>query len=169
MKRYFNVNGTCRPECHYMVNLTARMQIMKNMIDQLKSQTNGEADAGAVVGVSVKTGEILFSAGYPTYTMTQYKENYQALAADESKPLFDRAFNGLYPPGSVFKPAVAAAGLQAGVISPDETIYCDQRYTRFEDYRPRCLGYHSEINVTRALAKSCNYYFYETGYRLGIT
>lgn len=142
---------------------------LKIMIDQLKTQTHGEANAGAVVGVSVKTGEVLFSADYPTYTMTQYKENYQALAADKSKPLFDRAFNGLYPPGSVFKPAVAAAGLQAGVISAEETIRCVQRYTRFQDYQPRCLGYHSNINVTRALAKSCNYFFYETGYRLGIT
>ena len=142
---------------------------LKIMIDQLKTKTNGEANAGAVVGVSVKTGEILFSADYPTYTMTEYKENYQALAEDKSKPLFDRAFNGLYPPGSVFKPAVAAAGLQAGVISSDETIRCVQRYTRFQDYQPRCLGYHSYTNVTRALAKSCNYFFYETGYRLGIT
>ncbi|HIZ83085.1 MAG TPA: penicillin-binding protein [Firmicutes bacterium] len=142
---------------------------LKNMIDQLKTETNGEADAGAVVGVNVKTGGVLFSANYPSYTMTEYKENYTALASDSSNPLFDRAFNGLYPPGSVFKPAVAAAGLQEGVITPTETIRCVQRYTRFADYQPKCLGYHGSINVTRALSRSCNYFFYETGYRLGIS
>ena len=143
---------------------------LKIMIDQLKTKTNGEANAGAVVGVNVKTGEVLFSADYPTYTMTQYKENYQELAADKSKPLFDRALNGLYPPGSVFKPAVAAAALQAGTITADTTVRCVQRYNRFApSYTPKCLGYHGNINVTRALAKSCNYFFYETGFHLGIT
>lgn len=141
---------------------------LEALINQLKTTTNGEADAGAVVAVQVKTGEILCSANYPTYTLSDYMNNYQALASNSDNPLFDRAFNGLYPPGSVFKPAVAAAALQEGVITPETTVRCVQRFTLFQDYRPKCLGYHGNINVTRALARSCNYFFYDTGYKLGI-
>ena len=141
---------------------------LEALINQLKTTTNGEADAGAVVAVQVKTGEILCSANYPTYTLSDYMNNYQALASNSDNPLFDRAFNGLYPPGSVFKPAVAAAALQEGVITPETTVRCVQRFTLFQDYQPKCLGYHGNINVTRALARSCNYFFYDTGYKLGI-
>ena len=67
--------------------------------------------AGSAVAINIKTGGIIAAANYPTYTYTQYKYEYDKLLSDPGKPLFDRAFNGAYPPGSTFKPAMAAAAL----------------------------------------------------------
>lgn len=141
---------------------------LANLVESLKFSTQNRANAGSVVVVDIKTGDILVSANYPSYDMDEYKTKYQELASNPAKPLFDRAFNGIYPPGSVFKPAVALVGLQLGMISPDEYIKCTRKYTRFEDYQPNCMGRHGNINVITALSKSCNFFFYETGYRIGI-
>lgn len=141
---------------------------LANLVRSLKTATENRANAGSVVVVDVKTGDILASANYPSYDMDSYKTRYNELIANPAKPLFDRAFNGIYPPGSVFKPAVALVGLQLGKITPTEYIKCTRKYTRFEDYQPSCMGRHGNINVTTALSKSCNFFFYETGYRIGI-
>ena len=141
---------------------------LANLVNSLKATTNGRANAGSVVVVDVKTGDILASANYPSYDMNDYKTRYNELISNPAKPLFDRAFNGIYPPGSVFKPAVALVGLQLSKISPTERINCTRKYTRFEDYQPNCMGRHGNINVVTALSKSCNFFFYETGYRIGI-
>ncbi len=127
------------------------------------------ASAGAVVVVSCKTGEVLASANYPSYDMKDYMDNYTALANDAAKPLFDRAFRGQYPPGSAFKPAVALAGLNEGIITASSLITCTHRYTYYQDYQPTCLGRHGSINVITALSKSCNFFFYDVGRRLGIS
>lgn len=142
---------------------------LANLINSLKESTNGEADAGAVVAVDVKSGEVLLSASYPSYTLDDYYNNYTALANDKSKPLFDRAFNGIYPPGSAFKPAVALAALNEGVITKNTTIRCTHTYTFYSDYQPSCTGYHGWINVVNALSKSCNFFFFDVGRQLGIT
>lgn len=145
-------------------------QELKKLVDSLSKETQGAADAGATVAVNVKTGEILLAANYPSYDLAEYSSDFQKLSEDPAKPLFDRAFNGLYPPGSTMKPVVAAAGLQTGAITTDTLIKCTHTYTRFApDYQPSCLGYHGNINVINALSKSCNFFFFETGYRVGIT
>ncbi len=128
-----------------------------------------KVDAGAAVAVNVKTGGVLASVNYPTYTFKQYKEDYNSLLKNKGKPLFDRAFNGVYPPGSTFKPAVACAALQENIITEDETIRCVQTYRYFDDYQPHCMHYHGSISLNNALSKSCNYYFFDVGRRLGIT
>lgn len=141
---------------------------LENLVNNLKTSTNGEASAGACVAIQVKTGEVLASANYPSYTLDEYYEDYARLAADENKPLFDRAFNGIYPPGSSFKPAVALAALNEGIITKDTTIRCVHTYSYFTGYRPTCLGTHGYINVVNALSKSCNYFFFDVGRQLGI-
>ncbi len=128
-----------------------------------------KVDAGAAVAVNVKTGGVLASVNYPTYTFKEYKEDYNSLVKNKAKPLFDRAFNGVYPPGSTFKPAVACAALQENIISEDETIRCVRTYSYFKDYQPHCMHYHGSIALNTALSKSCNYYFFDVGRRLGIT
>ena len=153
---------------------TVRLTIDKNI--QLSAQAAlaetvksiPTATTGAAVAINIKTGGVLASANYPTYTYDQYKKDYKALADDPAHPLFDRAFNGTYPPGSVFKPAVACAALQAGVVTAGETITCTGKYRRFDNYQPHCMHVHGPMNITNALSKSCNYYFFEAGYRLGI-
>lgn len=66
------------------------------------------------------------------------------------------------------KPGVALAALTEGVITPGYTYTCHKVYNRFSDYKPTCMGTHYTINVVTALAKSCNIFFYETGFQLGI-
>ncbi|MGI6269599.1 MAG: penicillin-binding transpeptidase domain-containing protein [Candidatus Howiella sp.] len=141
---------------------------LENLVNNLKTSTDGEASAGACVAIQVKTGEVLASANYPSYTLDEYYDDYAKLAADTSKPLFDRAFNGIYPPGSSFKPAVALAALNEGIIAKDTTIRCVHTYSYYTGYRPSCLGTHGYINVVNALSKSCNYFFFDVGRQLGI-
>ncbi len=133
-----------------------------------KPTTTSPATAGAVVVTNVKDGGILASATYPTYDMAEYLENPKAVSDSLGNPLFNRALSGMYQPGSTFKPAIALIGINLGKIAPTETIRCTHTYRRFADYQPSCLGWHGHLNVTNALAKSCNYFFYELGYRIGI-
>lgn len=141
-------------------------EALENVILDMRSKGTG-ATAGAVVAVNVRTGELLASATYPTYTIQQYNENYETLVQDSSLPLFNRAFNGTYQPGSTFKPGVAAIGLTTGKITPTESIYCSGIY-QFSNIPFRCMGYHGSETVVDALMHSCNTFFYETGNRLGI-
>lgn len=127
------------------------------------------ATSASIVCLKVNNGEILASANYPTYTMTEYKEDYSSLASDKSQPLFNRAFQGTYPPGSTFKPMIASIGLTVGTINKDSDIYCKQAYDYYSDLTFKCLHYHGTINVIDAISKSCNYFFFDVGRRTGIT
>lgn len=148
-------------------------QILENHIEWLQNQTSpnkkGEnANAGAIVVTDVKTGAVIAAATSPTYSISDYLENYSAVANGENSPLINRATSGLYRPGSTFKTVTATAGLNEGVISPNTLITCHQEYTYWSDYKPKCTGYHGRINVVTAIEKSCNIFFYETGRQLGI-
>ncbi len=124
--------------------------------------------SGAVVVMSVKTGEVLAIASYPSYDNDTYQENSAELNADETKPLWNRALRSTYTPGSTIKPAVAMAGLEEGVISSSTTVRCLGIYKYYEDYQPGCTGVHGSQDVVDAIFNSCNIFFYETARRLGI-
>lgn len=132
-----------------------------------------DANSGAVVATDPNTGEILAIASYPTFKLSDYTKNYSAYAADPLKPLLNRATGGTYAPGSTFKPGVAAAALQEGVITAG-TVIVDRGAYHFGDYHPRCWIYlrqgrtHGAQTVVEAIQNSCNYFFYEVGNRLGI-
>lgn len=136
--------------------------------------TGEDASAAAFVMVEVDTGQVLAIASYPTYDLTTFNEDYDRLSTAEVSPLLNRAINGLYAPGSTFKPGVAVAALDAGVITTSTIINTTGRYTYFKDYQPRCWYYvstghsHGAINVHEALRVSCNCFFYEVGRLLGI-
>ncbi|HIX64959.1 MAG TPA: penicillin-binding protein [Candidatus Anaerotruncus excrementipullorum] len=127
-----------------------------------------EVDAGAVVVLDVKTGELLAAATYPSYNLATYQQDYAQLASATPEPLFNRALSASYRPGSTFKPAVALASLAEGVIDRDTTVLCTGQYTRFDDYQPMCEGVHGLVNVLGAINSSCNLFFYDVGYNLGI-
>lgn len=133
-----------------------------------------DAKAGAVVVIDVNTGEILASATYPTYSPETFSEDYQALAEDDAKPLWNRAISGTYTPGSTFKPLTAIAALSTGAITANERITCEGIYKFYEDYQPKCWIWseqhltHGPLTVSQAIVESCNYFFYETGRRTGI-
>ncbi len=143
---------------------------LENLIKSRSATKDGaSANAGAIVVMDVNNGDVLASVTYPSYDMNTYNTDYESLLKNSAKPLFNRAFNGTYAPGSTFKPATAAIGLQLGKITSDETIFCAHTYTYYNDYQPTCMGYHKDINVINALKVSCNYFFYELGRRIGIT
>ena len=119
--------------------------------------------------VDVKTGGILAAANWPGYDLNQYRSDYATLSADPAAPLLDRVFQGLYAPGSAFKPAVAAAALTAGV-DPNATVNCTGRYLYYSGYQPGCLqyGHSGPVDLRTALEHSCNIFFYDVGRRLGV-
>ena len=122
----------------------------------------------AAVVMKVGSGEVLASASYPTYDLSKFSEEYGALLADERLPMFNRAMDGTYAPGSTFKMCTAVAALETGIITTDTIIRDRGVYTYYKDPQPRCWvwsnGYtHGRINVTQAITDSCNYFFYEVG------
>ena len=128
-----------------------------------------ECRAGAAVVVDVKTGGILAAASVPGFDLNACRADYTALAADAAAPLLDRTAQGLYAPGSAFKPAVAAAALTAG-IDPAATVNCTGRYGFYSGYQPGCLqyGHSGPVDLRTALEHSCNIFFYDVGRRLGV-
>ena len=125
---------------------------------------------GAIVIVDVKTGELLACASCPNYTIEEFKTDYASLLEDSREPLFNKAVQGLYRPGSSFKPIVATGGLMEGLITRDTLITCSNPYMYFApSYTPSCLqmSHSGPINVLTALRYSCNIFFYDTGRRLG--
>jgi len=147
-------------------------QSLKELIDQL-SNTNDpntrSANAGSIVVMNVNTGAVLAAVTYPSYDNETYATDYAKLLADEGRPLFNRAFSGMYAPGSTFKPATASIALQENVIVDSDYIFCSEVYKYYQDYQPSCMHYHGSLDVVGALQVSCNYFFYDVGRRLGIT
>lgn len=147
--------------------------ILENHISWLQNQTlpdaaGTDADAGAIVVLDVKTGALLAAATAPTYNLNDYISNYSEVASQPNSPLTNRAVNGLYRPGSTFKTITATAALNEGIINTNTMIRCTGVYDYWEDYKPKCTGWHGSINVVTALKESCNIFFYETGRIMGI-
>ena len=153
---------------------------LKNNIEKIKNGGFGKrynAEGGSVVVLDVRTGEVRAIASYPDYNPNVWvggisNENYKKIQEENS--LFNKSVSGAYSPGSVFKMATAIAGLETGVISKTEKINDVGVYRRYNDYTPACWIYnqshigHGPTNVEQAIQKSCNYFFFETSYRMGI-
>ena len=129
---------------------------------------------GAAAVVSVGTGEVLALASYPTYDLSTFNEDYDELVNDQRLPMFNRATQGIYAPGSTFKMVTAVAALESGIITPSSIIQDRGIYTYYKDPQPMCWIYsqtgstHGRINVSQAITDSCNYFFYEVGRLTGI-
>ena len=134
-----------------------------------------DAKAGAAVVMNVKTGEILAMASYPDYEPELFVNGISQKKLDEYNKgdnIFNRAISGVYAPGSTFKMITAIAGLETGVITPTEKINDIGVYKKAHE--PACWIWnsygmsHGWLNVTEAITHSCNYFFYEVGYRATI-
>ena len=134
-----------------------------------------EAKSGAVVVMNTKTGEILALASYPDFEPQLFTDGISTEKYSEyikQEALYDRAISGTYAPGSTFKMITAIAGLETGKISKTEKINCTGVYP--QAHKPVCWYYtsykcgHGALDVSQAIQHSCNYYFYEIGYRIGI-
>ena len=128
--------------------------------------------AGAVVVLNVNTGEVLAAASYPTYDITDYYDNYSKLANNSRQPMWNRFALGTYAPGSTFKPAMACAALEDGVITEDTTFTCVEPlmyYGQPFHCQQNDHGTGSRLAVSRALRDSCNVFFYHVAELLGIS
>lgn len=134
-----------------------------------------DAKAGAAVVMNVKRGEILAMASYPDYEPELFVNGISQKKLDEYNKgdnIFNRAISGVYAPGSTFKMITAIAGLETGVITPTEKINDIGVYKKAHE--PACWIWnsygmsHGWLNVTEAITHSCNYFFYEVGYRATI-
>ena len=132
------------------------------------SGSSAKAAAGAVVVISTKDGSVLAASNYPSYDQNLFATQYSQYSSDPGLPLLNRALQGLYTPGSTFKPAVAVAALDSGVINRSSTVYCNGVYTYYDDYRPKCTrhGHSGNIDVITAIKWSCNIFFYDVGRRV---
>ena len=130
----------------------------------------------AAAVVSVADSEILALATYPTYSQRTYAQDYALLSQDPRHPYVNRAISSAYAPGSTFKPLTAVAALESGVITPTTIINATGSWTYPGDpnsYANCWLynssrGRHGRINVSQAITVSCNYFFAQMGYSLGL-
>lgn len=131
---------------------------------------------GAVVAMDPRTGEILVLASVPSYNPNLFVhgisiKDYARLRDSKDRPLFNRALSGQYPPGSTLKPFVGLAGLENRVIGHLETIPCHGYYmlpNEDRKYRDWKKWGHGDMDMAHAIEQSCDVYFYELSYRLGI-
>lgn len=153
---------------------------LKNNIEKIKNggfSSRYDAKGGCVAVIDVHSGEILAMASYPDYNPNSWVGGISVAEYNqikENNSLFNKTISGSYAPGSIFKMVTALAGLESGVITTTEKINDTGIYTKYKDYQPRCWYYnsyhkgHGYLNVSGAIEKSCNYFFYETGNRMGI-
>ena len=150
------------------LHLTINSELQKNAIENLKDQS------GATVILNVKNGAVLAMASSPTYDPNlfingiSYKD-WNILRNNERTPMNNKAIIGQYPPGSTFKMITLLAGLETGLITPEEKIYCGGHYTlgtsKFHCWK---RGGHGHVNAKESLKYSCDVYFYELSQRVGI-
>jgi|LSQX01.1.fsa_nt_gb penicillin-binding protein 2 len=161
----------------------AAMESLEKNIELIKARADnrlnfGDANAGAAVAIDVNSGEILALASYPSYDPSIYlagpedkkaQEAIISLTKDEvNRPLVHRAIQGIYAPGSTFKPLTAIAGLEEGAITEKTAIY-DTGVYRIDGMDFRCHGGpHYSTNLIKAMETSCNFFFNEVAYRIGI-
>ena len=151
---------------------------LANTIQTLQSTTESgyeKPTEGAAVVINVKTGEIIAMASYPNYNPSLFiggisSSNWNNYLNDSRHVLVNKAIADQSAPGSTFKMVTAIAGIQSGAIDTQTKINDTGRYTFYKDYQPYCWkrSGHGWLNVTQAIERSCNYFFYETGRRAGI-
>ena len=173
-----NTAMTTVPEPGHTVQLTVDSTFQKLVDEALAknidwiNNTYGSAGhpvagAGAVVVVDIKDGGVLAASNYPSFDQNLYATQYGEYSADPGLPLFNRALQGLYTPGSTYKPSVATAALLTGIIDRYSKVNCTGVYTYFPDYHPKCTqhGHSGLIDVVNAIKWSCNIFFYDVGRR----
>lgn len=171
---------TREPQPGGTVALTIDIDLQHVVEDTLASTIQGMIDkdsnerGGAAAVIQVGTGEVLAMASYPTYDLETFNQDYDELVKDERLPMFNRATQGVYAPGSTFKLCTSVAALEEGIITPSTIIEDKGIYTYYVDPQPMCWIWrqahttHGRINVSQAIVDSCNYFYYEVGRLTGI-
>ena len=157
-------------------------EVLKDMITKIHDgyfnhTKYNDATCGSAVILNVKTGEVLAIASYPDYNPQDFvdginNEEYEKYFKNENSPMYNRAIQGVYPPGSTFKMITGIAGLESGAIKANEYIKDLGVYNK--GHKPACWIWnarkqtHGNVNAMTALKVSCNYYYYEVASRIGI-
>ena len=174
-----NSDGTVKTEFTKEVKngnsivLTLDADLQKAAQDALKEKCDSIESlvphGGAVVALNCNTGEVLAMATYPSYDITTYSDDYSKLVKNEASPLWNRAIQSIYAPGSTSKPSTALAALEEGVIDENTSHSCYYSY-RYLDMTFSCIARHadSNIDVRQALQDSCNIFFYKVSQELGV-
>ena len=161
----------------HRLRLTIDADIQKSIEDGFKAAGEGGlTNAGAAVILDPRSGEVLGFSSLPAYDPNDFasgidRKTWASLNSDDQRPLQDRAIQGRYSPGSTFKMAVALAGLEEGIITPDFTVFCPGHATFYG--RPfHCWmdrrGGHGTVDLRRAIAESCDVYFYTVANMVGV-
>ena len=131
-------------------------------------------ESGAIVALDPRTGDVLAMASRPAFdpnilSRELTPKQWAEIVQDEGRPLNNRASQGQYPPGSIFKVMMAAAALESKTVTPSTSIYCNGGYQfgrrLYHDWK---AGGHGPVDLRRALVQSCDVYFYTVGQRMGI-
>ncbi|NTV14190.1 MAG: penicillin-binding protein 2 [Desulfobulbaceae bacterium] len=150
------------------VQLTIDLDLQKAAEDAMAGQ------AGAVVATEVNTGRLLVLASAPNLKLAEFiggisKTSWQAMLDDPFRPLTNKAIQGQYPPASTFKIITALAALNEGVISPETSFHCSgAMHFGNRDFKCWKKGGHGTVNLHRAIAESCDVYFYQLALKMGI-
>lgn len=169
---------TKKPQPGNTVELSIDLNLQKAaetaLTDTVSRMTaeDGIARGAGVSVIEVGTGDILALASYPTFNLATYNQDYRTLEANPAKPMFNRATQGTYPPGSTFKPCTATAALESGTLTTHSTYYCTGVYHYpSSSFSLHCWiypGHHGLQNISAALTNSCNAFFCNAGYLTGI-
>jgi penicillin-binding protein 2 len=154
----------------------AAEESMAELIAQLRASGEDGADmeGGAVVVMDTKTGQVLACASYPTYDPSKYFEEYNSLLEQDYNPLFNRALQAQYPPGSTYKMSMVVAGINSGTIGYGTYLEDKGAFTKYSPFVVNCLRWtqshrtHGYVNAVTALQDSCNYFFYDIADRMNI-
>ncbi|MGD9015703.1 MAG: penicillin-binding protein 2 [Candidatus Omnitrophota bacterium] len=162
--RLSRILGFKSPQKGRDIELTIDLNLQRIMHDNLIGHT------GCVIVLNPVNGEVLALASFPNFDPRVFQESDPALINpllnDLDAPLLNRAINGLYPPGSVFKIIVAAAGLESGKINVNTNVLCSGKM-QIGNRQFHCWDTHKQENIIDALAHSCNVFFYTLGLNLG--
>lgn len=145
----------------------AQNSLEKRILELTASSVSELDAAGAVVVVDVDTGEILASASYPSYNLSEYFDKYNELVEADGSPLINRVLQSTYEPGSTMKLSTSIAGLESGNLVQDDLFFCESVF-QYYDVTFSCLDSHGNINVVKALEESCNVFFYNVSNLVGI-
>lgn len=152
-------------------------QALKNNIERIAGgafSKTSPADAGAAVVLNVKTGEVLAMASYPDYDPSAFvngidNNTWNYYINGDTKPLENKAISAMYSPGSTYKMVTALAGLETGAITTKEKIRDTGIYKKYNSsWKCWYTSGHGYLDVSNAIERSCNYFFYEVGDRVGI-
>ncbi|HYH39700.1 MAG TPA: penicillin-binding protein 2 [Azospirillum sp.] len=143
-------------------------------LQQFCQKRLSEEQSAAAVVMDVHTGAIYALASHPTYDPNQFTmgisaELWEELLSNPTTPLTNKAVAGQYPPGSTFKPVVALAALEAGLVGPKHSVFCPG-WMELGDHRFHCWkkGGHGSVDMVGALRDSCDVFFYDLARRLGV-